>query len=66
MTIYETYKYIYTGNTVHIPCNLEGTEYNRIMWNTTVPLRPANFAISDQLKQAGYMTRIPKESNAHS
>ena len=66
MTIYETYKYIYTGNTVHIPCKLAGTEYNRIVWNTIVPLRPANFAISDQLKQAEYMVRIPKESHAHS
>ena len=62
MTIYETYKYIYTGKTIHIPCKLAGAEYNRIVWNTIVPLRPANFAISDQLKQAGDMTRIPKVS----
>ena len=66
MTIYETYKYIYTGNTVHIPCNLGGTEYHRMMWNPLVPLHPFNFAISDQVKQAGDMTRIPKESHAHS
>ena len=66
MTIYETYKYIYTGKAVHIHCKLAGTEYNRIVWNTIVPLHPANFAISDQLKQAGYMIRIPKESRAHS
>lgn len=66
MTIYETYKYIYTGKAVHIPCKLAGAEYNRIVWKPIGLLHPANFAISDQLKQAGYMTRIPKESHAHS
>ena len=66
MTIYETYKNIYTGNTIHIPCKLAGTEYNRIVWNTIVPLRPANFEISDQLKQAEHVVRIPKKHNAHS
>lgn len=66
MTIYETYKYSHMGNTVHIPCNLGGTEYHRMMWKSIGVLRPASFAISDQLKQAGYMVRIPKEPNAHS
>ena len=66
MTIYETYKYIYTGKTVHIPCKLAGTEYNRIVWEPIGLLRPANFAISDQLRQAEYMVRIPKVSHAHS
>ena len=66
MTIYETYKNIYTGNAVHIPCKLAGTVDNRMVWNPLVPLHPFSFAISDQLKQAGYMVRIPKEPNAHS
>ena len=66
MTIYETYKYIHTGNSVHIPCKLAGAEYNRIVWNPLAPLHPLNLAISDQLKQAEYMVRIPKESRAHS
>lgn len=66
MTIYETYKYIHTDNSVHIPCNLGGTAYNCIVWKSRVLLHPANLAISDQLKQAEYTVRIPKESRAHS
>ena len=66
MTIYETYKYIYTGVSVHIPCKLAGAEYNCIVWKPIGLLHQANFAISDQLKQAEYMVRIPKESHAHS
>ena len=66
MTIYETYKYTYTSNSVHIPCKLAGAKYNRMVWKPLGLLRPANFAISNQLKQAEYMVRIPKESHAHS
>ena len=64
MTIYETYKYIYTGVSAHIPCKLAGAEYNCIVWNPIGLLHPANFAISDQLKQAGYMVRIPHYAKA--
>ena len=66
MIIYETYKYIYTGKAVHIPCKLAGAGYNRIVWKPIGVLHPANLAISDQLKQAEYMVRISKESRAHS
>ena len=62
MTIYETYKYIFTGNTVHIPCKLAGAEYNNMFWKPTGLLHPVNLAILDKLKQAEYMVRIPKES----
>ena len=66
MIIYETYKHIYTGKAVHIPCNPRGAEYNHIVWKPIGLLHQSNFTISDQLKQAEYMVRIPKESRAHS